>query len=157
MRIALCFSLLMVSVITQAAEPIEIGSRRELFVDGHLIGKLTGAQRQLHHPVAREIAIVHDAPWEGAGSGYHSIIRDGDLYRMYHRGSALGVTDGRLKTGKQVYCYAESRDGIHWTKPDLGLFEHNGSNEGAFLRYLYLIIKWKQRLMMKPKPPRPRP
>src|SRR5262249_7240453 len=26
-----------------------------------------------------------------------------------------------------VACYAESRDGIHWTKPDLGLFEFDGS------------------------------
>jgi peptide chain release factor 1 len=85
MRIALFFSLLLASVLAQAEEPIDVGSRRELFVDGHLIDKLAGAQRRLHHPVAREISIVHDAPWEGAGSGYHSVIRDGDLYRMYTR------------------------------------------------------------------------
>ena len=133
MRIALFVCLLVAPVFTMAEEPIEIGSRRELFIDGHLIDTLVGAQRRLHHPVPREIAIVHDAPWEGAGSGYHSIIRDGDLYRMYHRGSALGVTDGRLTTGKQVYCYAESRDGIHWTKPNLGLFEHNGSKQNNII------------------------
>jgi len=121
------------SVLTQAQEAIDIGSRRELFVDGHLIEGLVGAQRQLHHPVPREIAIVHDAPWEGAGSGYHSVIHDGELYRMYHRGSELGVKDGRLKTGTQVYCYAESRDGIHWTKPELGLFEHKGSKKNNII------------------------
>ena len=75
----------------------------------------------------RETAITHDAPWEGAGSGYHTVIRDGDLYRMYHRGSALGVKDARLIVGKQVYCYAESKDGIKFHKPNLGLFEYNGS------------------------------
>ena len=102
MRFALFFCQLVSPVLAQAGEPIKIGTRRELFVDGHLIDKLVGAERRLHHPVAREVAIVHDEPWEGAGSGYHSVIRDGDIYRMYHRGSALGVTDGKLKTGKLV-------------------------------------------------------
>jgi len=112
-----------------ADDVVDIGSRRELFVDDFLIDQLDRAQRRLHHPRAREIAIVHDAPWEGAGSGYHTVIKDGDLYRMYHRGSTLGVKDGKLKVGKQVYCYAESRDGIRFTKPELGLFEYNGSKK----------------------------
>jgi hypothetical protein len=116
-----------------AAEPTDIGTRRELFVDGQLIEKLAGAERRLHHPVAREIVITHDAKWEGAGSGYHSVIHDGDIYRMYNRGSALGVKDGRLTIGKQVYCYAESRDGIHWKKPDLGLFEFDGSKKNNII------------------------
>ncbi|MCH7728218.1 MAG: hypothetical protein IH991_17330 [Planctomycetes bacterium] len=115
--------------LVHANEAIDIGSRRELFVDDFLIDQLDRAQRRLHHPRAREIAIVHDAPWEGAGSGYHTVIKDGDLYRMYHRGSTLGVKDGKLKVGKQVYCYAESRDGIRFTKPELGLFEYNGSKK----------------------------
>jgi len=133
MRIVMFAALLVLPVTAQGQEPVEIGSRRELFVDGHLIDKLVGAQRRLHEPVPREVAIVHDAPWEGAGSGYHSVIRDGDVYRMYHRGSKLGVENGRLKTGKQVYCYAESKDGIHWEKPNLGLFEHEGSKENNII------------------------
>ena len=48
---------------------------------------------------------------------------------MYHRGSVLGVKDGRLIVGKQVYCYAESKDGITFHKPNLGLFEYNGSKD----------------------------
>jgi hypothetical protein len=133
MKIALFVVLLVMPVLAQGQEPIEIGSRRELFVDGHLIDKLVGAQRRLHHPVPREIAVVHDAPWEGAGSGYHSVIHDGDVYRMYHRGSKLGVENGRLKTGTQVYCQAESKDGIHWEKPNLGLFEHAGSKKNNII------------------------
>jgi hypothetical protein len=129
MRIAVFVALLLASAQTNGQEAIEIGSRRELFVDGHLIDKLVGAQRRMHQPVAREIAVVHDAPWEGAGSGYHSVIHDGDTYRMYHRGSKLGVENGRLKVGGQVYCYAESRDGIRWEKPNLRLYEHGGSKE----------------------------
>ncbi|MFP6763123.1 MAG: hypothetical protein VB858_05885 [Planctomycetaceae bacterium] len=133
MRIVWIVCLFPVPALLHAAEPIDIGTRRELFVDSHMIGRLDHVERRLHHPVPRDTAIVHDAPWEGAGSGYHSVIHDGELYRMYHRGSALGVTGGKLKIGREVYCYAESRDGIHWTKPDLGLFEFNGSRHNNII------------------------
>ena len=126
-------ALSLATLNARAADPVDVGTRRELFVDDALIERLDGAQRRLQHPVAREIAIVHDAPWEGAGSGYHTVIRDGELYRMYYRGSALGVDNGKLKIGRQVYCYAESRDGVTFTKPNLGLFEHNGSKDNNII------------------------
>ena len=131
LRISLTMFLLfaLVELSPAADPPIEIGSRRELFVDAHLIESLKDARRQLHHPIPQAIAIVNDAPWEGAGSGYHSVIRDGDLYRLYYRGSMLGVENGRLKTGREVYCYAESRDGITFTKLNLGLHEIDGSKQ----------------------------
>lgn len=110
--------------------PIDIGTRRELFIDRFLIDRLGGgAEQRLHHPVPREIALVHDAPWEGTGSGYHSVFRDGDLYRMYYKAWHLEVSQGKLNTGRHpLYCcYAESKDGIHWEKPELGLHEFQGS------------------------------
>ena len=114
-----------------SAPPINIGSRRELFVDDFLIGKLAGkAELRLHHPEPREIALVHDAPWEGSGSGYHSVFQDGKLYRMYYKAWQLDVQPpGRVKTNAHpLYCcYAESDDGIHWRKPELGLHEFKGS------------------------------
>lgn len=113
--------------------PIDIGSRRELFVDDGLIESLNGARRVLQHPTPHEIAIRHDAPWEGAGSGYHSVIRDGDVYRMYYRGSKLAVENGKLKLGSEVYCYAESRDGVTFTKPELGLHEFQGSKKNNII------------------------
>ena len=138
MRVSLLTVLLFLNLLPASAEeksdkPIDIGSQRELFVDGYLIEKLVRAERRMHHPVPREVSVVHDAPWEGAGSGYHSVIKDGDVYRMYHRGSVLGVENGRLKIGKQVYCYVESKDGIHWTKPELGLHDHNGSKKNNII------------------------
>ena len=114
-------------------DAIAIGSQRELFVDNHLIEQLAGTEQRLHHPTPREIAIVHDAPWEGAGSGYHTVMRDGDRYRMFYRGSALGVEDARLILGNQVCCYAESQDGIVWEKPELGLHEHQGSSRNNII------------------------
>ena len=113
-----------------ADDPIDVGSRRELFVDDGLIENLGGkAELRLHHPVAQELALVHDAPWEGSGCGYHSVFRDGPLYRMYYKAWHLDVSNGKLNSGVHpLYCcYAESDDGIHWRKPELGLHEFRGS------------------------------
>ena len=40
-----------------AEEVIDIGSRRQLFLGDHLIGKLKGVRQELHSPVRRDIAI----------------------------------------------------------------------------------------------------
>ena len=126
---AFFIGLLIVSSLS--ADPIAIGSRRELFVDDFLIEKLSGkAEQRLHQPQPQEIAITHDMPWEGSGSGYHSIFKDGDKYRMYYKSWQLTVTaPGKVNTGEHPLftCYAESDDGIHWRKPELGLHEFKGS------------------------------
>ena len=125
--------LALIPVVAGAAQPAgatDIGSRRELFVDEALVERVTGkAELRLHQPVPQEIVIVHDAPWEGSGSGYHSIFQDGDRYRMYYKAWQLTVTPGKLNTSEHptFCCYAESNDGIHWRKPELGLHEFKGS------------------------------
>ncbi len=114
---------------------IDIGTQRELFVDDALTDRLTGgAQLRLHHPDAREAAIVHDAPWEGNDSMFHTVFKDGDLYRMYYRGWQVTVTPTSVDTEQvPVMCYAESTDGIHWRKPELGLQEFHGSKANNIL------------------------
>ena len=108
-----------------ADDAIEIGDRRELFVDGHLIGELKGARLALHRPRPREIALEFDEPWEGLYSGYETILKIGDTFRFYYRGMPAAKHD--LDT--EVTCIAESPDGIRWTKPKLGLFEFQGTKE----------------------------
>jgi hypothetical protein len=111
---------------------VVIGDRRELFLDDFLIDGLSGkAERRLHHPVRREVVLVHDEPWEGSGSGYHSVFQDGGLYRMYYKAWHLDVSPGKVRTDTHpLYCcYAESDDGIHWRKPKLGLVEFQGSKD----------------------------
>jgi len=108
-----------------AADPIDIGSRRELFVDQALIERLDGrAELRLHHPTPREVAITFEKPWEGNASGYPTVFQDGDVYRMYYRGHRYIIDPPPLRQAQsEVVCYAESRDGIHWVKPNLGLFD----------------------------------
>ena len=56
--------------------------------------------------------MVHDAPWEGSGCGYHTVFRDGDRFRMYYIAADLTSADGTKLASRPVYaCYAESRDG----------------------------------------------
>ena len=115
-----------------ASEPVAIGSRRELFVDGALIDSLDGdARQQLHQPTPQEVSLVHDEPWEGTGSGYHSVFQDGDLYRMYYKAWHLDVGEKKLNTGRHpLYCcFAESDDGVTWRKPKLGIYEYQGSRQ----------------------------
>ena len=79
-------TLLFLSLLSGATAAIDIGSRRELFVDDYLIEQTDGeVEMRLHHPVPREIVLFHDESWEGTGSGYHSVFQDGDLYRMYYK------------------------------------------------------------------------
>jgi len=112
-----------------SADVIDIGSRRELFADGFLIGKLAGDVKQVvHQPEPKEVVLVTGKPWEGNTSAYYTIFQDGDLYRMYYRGSHASGPGGK-GTHPEVTCYAESKDGVHWTKPELGLFEFKGSKK----------------------------
>lgn len=110
-------------------EAANIGNRRELFVDNFLIDRLTGAaKQQVQQPVPREVVLTADKPWEGNTSAYYTVFRDGDKLRMYYRGSHFD--EATKKSGHpEVACYAESSDGIHFTKPNLGLVEFNGSKE----------------------------
>ena len=116
-----------------AEPPVALGTRLEPMADGFLVEGLSGGARlELHHPEMREVAVEHDAPWEGSGSGYHTVFADrdehGPLYRLYYRGAQFDFVPGKLTEGHPaVVCYAESRDGIRWEKPDLGLIEFDGS------------------------------
>jgi len=105
--------------------PVEIGSRRELFVDRFLVETLDNIQPVLGVPVHAETVLRFDAPWEGRYCGYVTVFKDGDRYRMYYRGLPEARRDG---SDRETTCYAESQDGIAWTKPELGLFTVDGSD-----------------------------
>jgi len=104
--------------------PLEIGSRLELFVDRHLVERADGVTFELQHPVDAGEVFRFDQPWEGAFAGYATVIEDGGLYRLYYRGLPLARPDG---SSSETTCLAESSDGISWTRPELGLFEVNGT------------------------------
>lgn len=106
----------------QAEDPLEIGSRRELFVDDLLIGEMKGTKLKLHEP-----QLLRRLPPRPFGH-YATVLKDGDRLRLYYRGDKVPGAHWRNGWGKyhegEVTLYAESRDGgIHWTEPKLNVFK----------------------------------
>lgn len=118
------------AVQAASPEPIDVGSRRELFVDHHLIDQLENTRLVLHSPRDEGPVLRFDQPWEGLFSGYATVIQDGDLFRLYYRGIPTAGSDGN---SREVTCYAESKDGLRWTKPNLNLFEVEGTRENNII------------------------
>ena len=146
----LAFLILATGPFASASDkPLEIGSRRELFIDDWLVDRFEGdAKLHMHKPLGKEVALKNDKPWEDSSLGYVSVLKDGDLFRMYYRGHHHG--SGEDARGEPM-CYAESRDGIRWTKPNLGLFKYQGSTDnnivlgGDGAKY-HPTDKWKGKL-----------
>lgn len=99
-----------------------IGSRVELFVDRHRIASTESVELRLHSPSRAGAAIRFDRPWEGPAAAYVTVFEDDGLFRMYYRG---WVGEGR----PDQTCYAESDDGIAWRKPQLNLYDWEGSRK----------------------------
>ncbi len=110
----------------QETNILRLGNNREIFVDNYLIDKHIGTKIALHSPRNEGTVLKFDKPWEGNFSGYCTIIKDAELFRAYYRGIPESGKDGN---SKEVTCYAESKDGIHWQKPILKLHNINGSFE----------------------------
>ena len=119
------FAHLPAALTVEADDVLDIGSQRELFVDGRLIDRLDGARLVLNEPRPREIVLRFERPWEGIYSGYVTVLKSDDVFRLYYRGLPVA----RHTLDAEVTCVAESRDGVHWTKPSLGLFEVQGTKD----------------------------
>lgn len=105
---------------------LNIGKRREPFWDEYLIDtEWTTALLQQEHPVFKETLMWFDRPEDGCTISYPTIVRVDDTFRMYY--IAWGSNDGSF--GKVRLCVIESKDGISWERPSLGLYEENGSTD----------------------------
>ena len=110
---------------------VEIGTRRELFVDHFLIEEMTSCALDLKRPERREIAFTCDAPWEDHIPGLLSVLNDGDVVRLYYRASFPPHETGE---DFQAIALAESTDGgMTFERPNLGLVEFEGSKENNLL------------------------
>lgn len=119
-----CICFIQSGLLAQSGQPLQLANNRELFVDQYLIEKLNNITQELHTPRNEGTVLKFDNPWEGNFSGYSTIIKDGTQYKLYYRGIREAGKDGN---SNEVTCYAESSDGINWTKPHLGIYTIDGS------------------------------
>ena len=103
---------------------INIGSRRECFFDNYLIDESrTTVKKRLHKPTRRGVLLELDQPWEGTCVTFFNPIYAEGKWRMYY------VNQHPVR----YIAYAESEDGLHWVRPDLGIVSFNGSTHNNIL------------------------
>ena len=82
-----------------------------------------------------------EKPWEGAHGSYHPdhsgggvsisvIFKEGGVYR----GWGSPITTSGPPPGHRFFYYLESHDGLTWTRPNLGLYEFEGSRANNILK-----------------------
>lgn len=106
----------------QGGGAMDISDRLQLFVDSALLDQTRGVSLRMHPATPREVVFKLDAAWEGPESGYATVMKDHEgRYRLYYRGGG--------ETTQEVTCVAFSDDGITWTRPELGLYDFEGSKD----------------------------
>ena len=112
-----------------AGGPLDIGDRRQVFIDRTFLENAKGVELCVHPPrKTGEMTIQPEHPWEKGGVGpYSSVLKLGDTYHMWYHVMDTVQWDAGKTNG--AVCYARSNDGIHWEKPKLGLTEYEGSRD----------------------------
>ena len=114
-------------MIARSSSPTPTGDRKTLlFVDDHDVLYRSGTER-IANPAKRFAGnpiIKQDKPWEAAIAWVtvHRNPGNGKCQLWYQAYAGIRANDKRFRC---VVCYAESNDGIHFTKPNLGLFPFN--------------------------------
>jgi len=85
-----------------------------------------GVSLKINQPIKTGPVLRADKPWESHRVGaYGTLMEDQNIYKMWY-----DVIDS---DGNIFHCYAFSKDGIYWEKPNLGLVEYHGSKSNNIL------------------------
>ena len=102
------------------------GPWRRLFLDAAVVEQSHGVSRVFHaaEKLAANPVLARHEPWEGVAAitgpyVYGTVFWEAGKLRMWYQ---------LLNKGNHI-GYAESSDGIHWTKPRLGIIEINGNRD----------------------------
>ena len=138
-------------IIPPPPRELKLGREKHLLIDDWSVAETRNIRRTFHRPVkhAGNPLIVCDRPWEPLALyllGGVERLKDG-RYRMWYN-----AADPTPENRKNVHtCLATSDDGIHWTKPNLGIHEYKGSMGNN------IVIKnaGPSTVFMNPNDPRP--
>ena len=99
--------------------PVDVGNRKQLFVDDRWFRVKRGVRLTVNPPQKREVDWPPGGPDEGRGvHAYLNVVEADGRYRMWYDSRPAAAPSKKL-----MMRYAHSEDGIHWRKPDLGLFD----------------------------------
>ena len=106
-------------------EPLPYDSKlvggRELFLDDYRIDTAYFVGRVVHQAEITPQPIIRaDKPWEGSAYIYGSVYKIDGKFRMWY------TAHNNIAPNYHT-AYAESTDGVHWTKPELGIVDYKGS------------------------------
>ncbi|MDB6139208.1 MAG: hypothetical protein JWO94_2280 [Verrucomicrobiaceae bacterium] len=97
-------------------------AHRQLFLDPASVHEVRHASLHVNPAQQREVIIRPDKPWEQLTiTFFSSVIDDNGKLRLWYV--------CRDKDNQPNVAYAESTDGIQWTKPSLGIVDYHGSKD----------------------------
>jgi hypothetical protein len=118
--------------------PVKLDSKRQLFLDDYLIAAKDGLQRVLHQPEKHPSnpIMIGETDWEGGprwGPVLAYVLRDeqSGRFRLWYRSRVKYEANGRTYSDPNLY--AESADGLHWERPNLGLYDWKGSTDNNII------------------------
>ncbi|MBN1345233.1 MAG: hypothetical protein JXQ73_21250 [Phycisphaerae bacterium] len=111
--------------------PLAIGDEKQVFIDDLFFARSEGVTLRAHPPrKTGEKTLQGDRPWESVTLNWFSLMQDAGKYRMWYE---CYDADGWFGSDDTAFCYAESDDGIHWRKPELGLYSYKASKANNIL------------------------
>ena len=114
------------------AKLLAVGGDKQLFIDELFFEESRGIRLRVHPARKTRVRnVVSEHPWESATLNWFNVLDDGGKCRMWYE---CYDVDGWPTGDDTSFCYAESADGIHWTKPKLGLvsYQDSGANNILF-------------------------
>lgn len=105
---------------------INIENKRECFFDDFLINnEKTTAERRLHKLIRKNVLMVMDKPWEGKYTTFFCPLYAEGKWKLYYTST--------LDMDRKYVCYAESKNGEDWVRPNLGIVEFEGSKNNNII------------------------
>ncbi len=133
MRIKCCciiiFSLFSVCFAQNCDLPIDVGSDKQLFIDNKFIDSSTNITLTVNPPRRNGLNIQKEKPWESSAIGGGSVIQYQGICHYYYW--AYELKSENKSAGH--FCYAVSKDGVNWEKPNLQQVEWDGSKNNNML------------------------
>ena len=105
---------------------------KEVLWDESLAESMNGVRVQMHQPIRKGTILKCNMPWEGEDCNYAKIFFDGEKYCFYYRGCGRKNGLGSERS-HGVWCVAYSYDGRTFIRPELDLYEFNGSTKNNII------------------------